>query len=147
DPHRAYDGLSVSGLRLLNDSLVDYAPDSAEIVPSLATHWEISPDGREYTFYLRHGVRFHNGREFTADDIRRSFERMLDSRRVVCPVANMYHLLDGYEDYHAHRAPHIAGLTVIDPWTVRFRLDHPDQTFLNLLAMPFAAPIATEVAD
>ena len=47
------------------------------IVPALAKFWEISPDGKTYTFELREDARFHNGRKVTAEDCVFSFERLL----------------------------------------------------------------------
>jgi ABC-type transport system substrate-binding protein len=147
DPHVAYDELSGAVVHMLFDTLVDYAPGTTELTPSLAERWEISPDGLQYTFHLREGVRFHNGRAMTAEDVRLSFERMLDPQRVPCPGTSFYHLIDGFEDFQEHRAAHLRGLEVLDARTVRFRLTQPDQTFLNALALPFAAPIPVEVAD
>ncbi|MCI9105646.1 MAG: hypothetical protein HFG57_06750, partial [Lachnospiraceae bacterium] len=49
----------------------------SKIVPSLAEDWEISGDGLEYTFHLRQGVKFHNGNDFTADDVVYTFHRLL----------------------------------------------------------------------
>ncbi len=147
DPHIAYDAVSGAGLHLVYETLVDYAPGTTELVPSLATRWDVSADGREYTFHLRDGVRFHNGRRFTADDVRRSFERMLDPRRVPCPGTSFYRLIDGFDEFQAHTAPHVRGIAVLDPFTVRFRLTQADQTFLNIMAMPFAAAIAVEATE
>ena len=49
-----------------------------EPIPSLAEHWEISEDGVVYTFHLRQGVMFHNGRAMVADDVKYSFDRILN---------------------------------------------------------------------
>lgn len=147
DPHVGYDEYSTSVIRMLFDTLVDYAPGTTELVPSLAERWDVSADGKVYTFHLRPGVRFHHGRVLTAEDVRQSFERMLDPRRIPCPGTSFYHLLEGFEDFQEHRTPHVRGIVVLDPLTVQFRLTQPDQTFLNAMAMPFAAPIPVEVAE
>lgn len=59
------------------EGLVKAAPDGS-IIPALATEWNISPDGRIYTFILREGVKFHNGREMTAEDVVYCLTRLAD---------------------------------------------------------------------
>ncbi|WP_308192383.1 ABC transporter substrate-binding protein, partial [Gordonia zhenghanii] len=54
------------------DTLVNYPPDSSKPHPSLATSWTSAPDGRSLTLTLREGVTFHNGREFTSQDVKQS---------------------------------------------------------------------------
>ncbi|SDL80173.1 ABC transporter substrate-binding protein [Halarsenatibacter silvermanii] len=65
------------------DGLVQYKPGTFEIEPGLATDWEISDDNREITFYLREGVQFHGDYgEFTAEDVKFSFERIAEDDTV-----------------------------------------------------------------
>ncbi|GAH70157.1 unnamed protein product, partial [marine sediment metagenome] len=52
--------------------------DNLESVPDIAQSWKISHDGKTYTFYLRDDVRFHNGREVKAEDVKYSWERACD---------------------------------------------------------------------
>lgn len=59
------------------EGLVKAAPDGS-ILPALATDWTVSPDGLEYTFALREGVRFHNGRELTPQDVVYCLSRLID---------------------------------------------------------------------
>jgi len=147
DPHVAYDETSGEGVHLLFDTLVDYEPGTARLVPSLAERWTVSPDGRTFTFQLRPDVRFHNGRLLVADDVRRSFERMLDPARIPCPGTTFYHLIEGFDDFQNHARSTLRGITVVDAHTVQFTLSEPDQTFLSALALPFAAPVPVELAD
>ena len=60
------------------DGLVRYKDGTLEVEPSLATSWDISDDGLEYTFSLREGVSFHDGSAFDADAVKFNFDRMLD---------------------------------------------------------------------
>ena len=75
DPAIGYDWQNWSMIKSLFDGLMDYEPGTTESRPDLAESYEISPDGLTYTFKLRHGVKFHNGREMTADDVKYSIER------------------------------------------------------------------------
>ncbi len=90
------------------------------IVPSLATSWDISPDGMTYTFHLRKGVKFHDGTDFGAEDVKATFDR------IVFPPANLLSL----------RILPIKETVVRDRYTVVMRLSEPrdSYTFLASLA-------------
>lgn len=60
-------------IRMIHEGLVDFEP-GYKVVPRLAERWEVSPDGLSYTFFLRQGVKWHDGTEFTAEDVKFSFE-------------------------------------------------------------------------
>lgn len=89
-----------------------------QVAPQLAERWEISKDGKTYTFHLRRGVKFHNGREMTAEDVRASIERF----RKIAPRRN--ELAD------------IAALEVVDPATIRMILSKVNAAFLAAIANP-----------
>ena len=74
DPARSYEqGLA---LRPSYQTLVTYAgSDVGTFVPALATKWDVSPDGLQYTFTLRDGVKFHTGNTMTSKDVKWSWER------------------------------------------------------------------------
>ena len=85
----------------LFDRLVRLDPDSQLPVPSLAEKTDVSDDGLTYTFTLRQGVKFHNGREMKAVDVKQSFERIQDDK--VPAVAKGYFAalqsIDAPDDY------------------------------------------------
>ncbi len=89
-----------------------------QVSPQLAETWEIGNDGKTYTFHLRKGVKFHNGREMTAEDVRASIERF----RKIAPRRN--ELAD------------IATVDVVDPATIRITLTKVNAAFLAALANP-----------
>jgi len=78
DPAIGYDWQNWSIIKSIFDGLMDYVPGTTELVPHLAESYEVSDDGLTYTFVLRQGVLFHNGREMVADDVRYSIERVLN---------------------------------------------------------------------
>jgi len=105
------------------------APDMADGMP------EISPDGTVYTFKLKHGIKFTNGREVEAADFKYSLERVLDP--ALASWANYYLAsIKGAQDVIDGKAKECSGIEVLDKYTLRFTLNAPDMTFLNVLALP-----------
>ena len=96
------------------EGLVAVSP-SLEPVPALAESWEISADGITYTFHLRTGVKFHNGREFVADDVKYSFERVIDPA-TASPNASEF--------------ASVSKIEVADPATVVITLKTADSSFM-----------------
>jgi len=78
DPHHAYDTASGEVIYNVYENLVAYKGESVtEFVPRLATKWEILDGGKVYKFYIRKGVKFHEGGDLTPEDVEYSFERGL----------------------------------------------------------------------
>src|SRR5207244_4017246 len=102
--------------------------------PALAASFTVSPDQRVYTFRLRSGVRFHNGRELRAADVKYSFERAARGKRPW-----VFDKITGARDVIAGRATDMTGLRAIDDLTVESRLDRPFAPFLYLIAYDAAA--------
>jgi ABC-type transport system substrate-binding protein len=143
DPHIAYDELSYTAIRLLFDGLLDYDHEG-DFIPSLAEELPtVSEDGKVFTFRLREGVRFHNGRELVAEDVSWSMHEMM-SQETSSPGFGFFRNLVGAEAYHAGEAERVEGIRVIDRYTISFTLTRPDRTFLNAMAMPFAYPVPRE---
>jgi peptide/nickel transport system substrate-binding protein len=126
DPARITDSESAEVTEQIFDHLVRYRPDSTEIAPSLAESWESSPDGRIWTFHLRHGVRFHDGTPFDADAVVFSFDRQRDPR-------HPYHQPDF--TYWDTNFRNIQLVERIDAYTVRITIERPYAPFLANLAM------------
>jgi peptide/nickel transport system substrate-binding protein len=128
DPHPSTSTITYVVGSLVFQSLVDFDRD-LNIRPVLAESWRVSPNGREWTFALRHGVRFHNGRELTADDVRFTFERILDPKT----AARGRGALSMIERVQA-----------VDAHTVRFHLARPSGAFLSRIAQTFQAIVPPE---
>ncbi len=101
------------------ESLVTYNK-KFKIVPMLATKWEISSDGLAYTFHLRQGVKFHNGKEMTSEDVVASLTRFMEHGR---RNKDLYMVKD---------------VVAVDTHTVRFDLTETTGALLPALASPVA---------
>ena len=77
------------------DTLVEIQPDGT-IAPSLAESWTIAPDGKTYTFKIRSGVKFHNGRAMTATDVKYTLDRLRDPA-TKSPRGGIYAVVTGVE--------------------------------------------------
>ena len=113
-------------------SYVVQTDKNLRIQPDLAEKWDISPDGKTYTFALRKGVKFHNGRELVASDIKYSIERILD------PATAAYgrgFLLS------------IDSVDAPDPYTAKLNLKTADASILASLGSAFAAIVAKEEVE
>jgi ABC-type transport system substrate-binding protein len=68
--------------------LLGHKPGSWDVSPDLAESWEVSPDGKTYTFALRKGVKWHDGKDFTSADVAFTFERFFDPKTAAPYAAN-----------------------------------------------------------
>lgn len=113
------------------DALVQQRAGKIAIDPCLAKSWEISKDGKTYTFHLRTGVTFHDGSPFNADAVIFSFQRQGDPK----------HPFHGKADFDFWRSFNmdniIKSIKALNDSTVEFNLTSPDATFLNILSMNF----------
>lgn len=116
DPAVGSDEASSSSFVLLYDSLVYPTPDG-DIKPHLAERWEVSEDGLTWTFYLRSGVKFHDGSEVTAEDVKFSMDRLITIG----------------EGYSYLFVPYIEATEVLNKYVVRFKLKEPLGPFLAIL--------------
>jgi dipeptide transport system substrate-binding protein len=129
--------------------LVEFERGGTKIEPGLAERWDVSPDGLQYTFHLRHGVKFHSNdtfkptREFDADDVVFTFERMLNPD---LPFNKAYKVQFPYfTDMGLDKL--ITKVEKVDPYTVRFTLKEVNAPFLQNLAMEYASIQSAEYAD
>ena len=133
DPARATSAGEIMLVQQIYDGLTAF-DKHLNIVPALAQYWEISPDGKTYTFELRRDARFHNGEPVTAEDCVFSFERLLTAG---LNEANYHYFtrILGAEDYRAGRAKSVAGLRAVDERTFQIRFATPFVPALSVLSM------------
>ncbi len=146
DPAIGYDWQNWSMIKSIFSGLMDYLPGTTELTEDLAESFEISQDSKIYTFKLRKGVKFHNGRELTAEDIKYSLERICNPK-TQSPGAGFYGMIRGQAEMTSGKADHLEGIKVVDKYTVQFELSRPDATFLHVLALNFAFAVPKEVVE
>ncbi|MFD1178605.1 ABC transporter substrate-binding protein [Paenibacillus puldeungensis] len=76
DPAKLFYGFDAHLVRQLFDRLVQYDSDQGQVNPMIAHHWDHNEAATEWTFHLRKGVRFHHGKELTAEDVAFTFNRL-----------------------------------------------------------------------
>jgi len=134
DPAYSDDAESSKITFQIYEGLVRYKKTNTEIEPSLATEWTTSPDGKEWTFKLRKGVKFHDGTPFNAEAVKFSIDRQLEpNRKSDMPYAKFV-----YEG--------VKSVQVMDEYTVKIVLDRPLAAFLANMAMTHAAFIVSPTA-
>src|ERR1700712_4700505 len=120
----------------IHDQLITYKRGTADLVPGLATSWDVSADGLQFTVHLRPGVKFHTTawfkptRDFDADDVLFSIHRMADPKGPWQQMAtNGYVMWAGSGMQAAMKS-----VEKIDAMTVRFTLNQPTAPFATYLA-------------
>ena len=125
------------------EGLVKLDLPTLKIVPAVAESWEVSDDLLTYTFHIRHGVKFHNGREVTAQDVIYSFERLMNPAETAVPIHILANVA-GVDEYQAGTTEHISGIKVIDDYTVQITLTSTDVGFLYKIAEAGASIVPAE---
>ena len=135
DPHLTTDATSAQIIIEVFGGLVTIDRD-LNIVPDLAERWDISPDGRVYTFYIDPDAVFHDGRPVTAHDVQWSLERATNPL-TESPVVDQY-LGDivGVEEKLNGDAQTISGVRFIDERTIEITIDEPKAYFLAKMTYP-----------
>ena len=110
DLHQSGTVSNISGQAPMYDCLIRRDPrDGQTIIPDLAERWDVAPDGKKYTFHLRHGVKFHDGAEFTAEDVKATYQRIASPPKgVVIPRTPLFSA--------------VSDIVVLDPHRIEFRL-------------------------
>ncbi|MGH7120070.1 MAG: ABC transporter substrate-binding protein [Acetobacteraceae bacterium] len=143
DPAIGYDWQNWSMIKSLFNGLMGYKPGTTELIPDLAESYTVSDDGKTYTFKLRSGVTFHNGRTLTAEDVRYSIARTVDPK-TESPGQSFYSALEGYDQASTGKGP-LTGVVAVDPTTVQIKLSELDAAMLQKLALNFSFTVPKEV--
>jgi ABC-type transport system substrate-binding protein len=115
--------------------------------PALAEYWTISEGGARITFHLRKGVRFHNGRELTADDVKYSLERLVRNRPENTTYPYFAGKVEGLEEFRQGKVAGVAGFRVVDPLTFEVRWVRPYVSGLYLLGMYYCKILPRDLLE
>ena len=146
DPASVEDGDTIDVLSQVYEGLVTWN-EKTEPTPNLAEKWDVSPDGLTYTFHLKKGVKFHNGAEMTAEDVKYSWDRACIPS-VQSTTADSY--MEDIVGFDAMRgasatAKELSGLKVLDPYTIEVHIKQVKPYWPMYLTYPcfFVVPKGT----
>ena len=125
DPANAYDFFTWEVLNNIMEGLVKYKPGTLEIEPGLAESWTVSEDGKTWTFKLREGLKFADGTPLTAQDVKRSIDRVMTINGDPAWLVTSF----------------VESVEAPDDTTVVFHLKQPTSFFLALVATPPYFPV------
>lgn len=144
DPGVVQDGDTLDMIQQVFEGLVTWGTDNT-VVPLLAEKWDVEEGGKVYVFHIKKGVKFHNGREVTADDFKWTWERNCDPE-LKSQTAGAYMIdIVGVKDVVEGKAKEISGVKVVDPYTLRVEIDKPRPYFLGKMTYLVTAPMPKEI--
>jgi peptide/nickel transport system substrate-binding protein/oligopeptide transport system substrate-binding protein len=145
DPANIVDLYGVAVANQIFDGLVSFDAH-LNVVPALAQSWSASRDGLVWTFRLRKGVQFHNGREMSAEDIVYSLARLLDPA-VGSRNSPLLENVKGADAFRAGTTKVLDGLKAIDRYTVEVSLAEPFHPFISILGMAHTAIVPRDEVE
>ena len=101
------------------ENLVRWSPGWNEVVPNIASRWEISPDSREFTFFLREGIKWSDGVPFSAEDLMFYFDDLLTDKTIFPSIPIMF-----------RQGNEVVKVEMIDKYTIKFIFPEPNGLFL-----------------
>ena len=141
-------GTTFDATRPIYDRLLQFKPGTTEVEPGLAEKWDVSEDGKEFTFHLRHNAKWQSNanfkptRGFNADDVLFTFTRQWKD-------SDPYHKIGGgYQYFGDMDMPKLLNsIDKVDDYTVKITLNVPNAPFLSDMVMEFASIESKEYAD
>lgn len=132
----------------LFEGLARLDPKTAQPIPGLAQSWDISPDGKIYTFHLRTNLVWSTGEPIYADDVVYSWLRTLNPA-TASDYANQLYYVKNAEAFNAGKIkdPSLVGIHALDKYTVQIELNSPTVFFLDICAMPLTYVVPKQTIE
>lgn len=140
DPHKTSTVQEAHILWDLTEGLVAYNT-KAEVIPGVAEKWEVSENGKTYTFALRKDAKWSNGDPVTAEDFVYSYRRMLNPETGAKYANILFPILNAEEIVNGKKKPEELGVAAPDDYTVVITLKEPTPYFIQLLTHQTSAPV------
>jgi oligopeptide transport system substrate-binding protein len=143
DPIDAQESEGIQVTQSVFDSLVDFDSLTSKIKPAAAESWKPNADATVWTFKLKKGAKFHNGREVKAADFKYAWERIALGKNA---STISYHLapVKGFDEMQADKATELSGVKVVDDYTLEVTLQYPFADFEYVVGHPALAPVPKE---
>ena len=135
DPAKVEDGTTIDVLQQIFEGLVQWTPQNT-LAPALAEKWDISKDGRTYTFHLRPNVKFQDGNPVTAQDVYFSLRRALSPALKSTVALSYLGDIVGAKEENSGKATELSGVKVMDPQTVAITITAPKAYWIYTLTYP-----------
>jgi oligopeptide transport system substrate-binding protein len=142
NPIHTYTSTEAQLYTAIYEGLVQYHPLSLEPVPAVARYWEISPDGKTYTFYLREDALYWNGEQVTAEHFKKTWLKMLDPEEKA-EYSFLFDIIDGAKKFRLGLSddPDGVGITAVSDSVLKVTLEQPAAHFLKILCHHSFVPI------
>ncbi len=142
NPIKAYSSTEAQLFTAIYEGLVTYNPVTLKPEPGVASYWEVSPDGKQYRFYLRNDARYWNGDQVTASDFRNSWLELLKPSNHSA-YSFLFDVIVGAENYRKgiNTDPSSVGIHVISPTVLEVDLVEPATQFLDILCHHSFVPV------
>lgn len=144
-PHSAYEYETWPTASLFYVGLVKQ-DIQGNALPGLAESWTQSEDGLVYTFTLREGLKFSDGSDLNTEDVKYSFERILDPA-TAAPTSFFFSVFEGAEAKLNGEADEVSGIRIIDDLNIEFTLTRPEWTMMKRFALPPGFIVSQEAIE
>lgn len=147
DPALTDESVGVNITRYLFDGLVSYDAATGEVQPAVAESWDVNEDATVFTFHLKKGVKFTNGREVKAGDFIYGWTRALDPSTMSPMAMSILGAVKGASDLADGMTKTLTGVEAPDDYTLKVTLEFPMAEYVTFLGHPVSSPVPEEEVD